>query len=173
MKTKLFTILALCATLMLGFTACNTLENDTTMTENMWTLKDAAYDNVAGSPTGAIALLYITGYHTKPYEIVYSIDGKAGVGELAMYRLDIPGECPSGSRLDIVSTCSDKDRGTAKYHGTAQFQLPILSAGLHTFTASVTNEYGETVTESRTFIVHDKKPKIDPRVKPLPVNPEE
>lgn len=167
MKTKNFTLATLFATLMLSLVACNTLDPDTTMTGNMWTLKDAAYDKGADAVTSATALLYITGYHNQPYGLVYSIDGKAGTGSLAMYRLDVPGACPSGSTLDITSTCADRDRGTAKYHGTASFQLPLLEPGLHTFTASITNEYGETVTETRTFVVHGKKPANGPVGQPI------
>ena len=166
MSKKFFTMLALSCALLIGMSACQKAEPDTHMGVATWTVSKAAYDKAADAVTRAYAELLVSGYHQQPYSCTYTIDGKQGVGELAIHRLPkndagtnlrtgiFDGNCPSGTPLEI--DCYKVNNLTEQYQGLARFLMPLLEPGIHTFSATVTNEYGESITETRTFEVEGK-----------------
>ncbi len=164
MKTKLNILIAMAfAIVALTLTSCNSTEPDTHMGVAMWTVYDAKYDKDAETVTRAYAELLVSGYHTQPYGLSYTIDGKAGTGELAIHRLpkgdngadikggDFKGNCPSGTPMEI--DCYKVNNKTEQYHGLARFLMPKLEPGTHVFEVTVTNEYGESLTSTKTFSV--------------------
>ena len=166
MKKNIFSIITLAIVATLTFTACSDVEPDTHMGVASWTISKAAYDKSADAVTRAYAELLVSGYHEQPYSCTYTIDGKQGVGELAIHRLPkndaganlrtgiFDGNCPSGTPLEI--DCYKVNNLTEQYQGLARFLMPLLEPGIHTFSATVTNEYGESITETRTFEVEGK-----------------
>ena len=167
MSKKFFTLLALACAFLLGQTSCSEPEPDTNMGVATWTINKAAYDKDAGSVTRAYAELLVSGYHEQSYTIVYTIDGKNGTGELAIHHLPLGdagndlrtsifnGNCPSGSQVEIPN--NRVNNLTEQYHGLARFLMPMLEPGTHTLSATVTNEFGQSITETKTFEVEDQK----------------
>ncbi|MBQ3743099.1 MAG: hypothetical protein II858_04525 [Bacteroidales bacterium] len=164
MKTKHFTLIALIGMFILGLSACNSLEDpDTDMKVNMWTITDAKFDKDAASVTRARVRLLVSGYHEQPYTLTYTIDGQSGTGLLALHHLpngddganllteQFNGNCPSGSSLDIP--CYRVNNLTMQYHGATYFLMPLLEPGSHTFVATITNEYGQTIESTHSFTV--------------------
>ncbi len=169
MKTKAFSIIsiiAIAAATAFALTSCNSTEPDTHMGVAIWSVFDAKYDKDAATTTRAYAELLVSGYHTQPYSLSYTIDGKAGTGELAIHRLpkgdngadikggDFKGNCPSGTPMEI--DCYRVNNTTEQYQGLARFLMPKLEPGTHVFEVTVTNEYGESLTSTKTFMVEGK-----------------
>ena len=168
MKAKRNIFIALFGALILGLTGCNGIEEpDPNMGVNEWTISKAAYDNSADAVTRARVHFYVSGYHELPYGFSYTIDGQPGTGSLALHRiasgddgsdlltLAFDGNCPSGTPLDIP--CHRVNNHTMQYHGGAYFLMPLLEPGTHTFVATITNEYGQTIETTKTFEVEAKK----------------
>ena len=110
MKKNIFAVIALAVITTFTFAACSEVEEpDTRMGVATWTITKASYDNNADAVTRAYAELLVSGYHEQPYSCTYTIDGKQGVGELAIHRLPkkdagtnlrtgiFDGNCPSGT----------------------------------------------------------------------------
>ena len=157
---KIFSLLAITSALILSLPSCSELdEPDTDMRVAIWTITDAKFDKTVASVTRARVHLYVSGYHEKPYDFTYAIDGQLGTGNLALHRLEkgddganlllasFDGDCPSGTPLDIP--CYH----TMQYHGGTDFLMPLLEPGTHAFTATITNEFGQTMTDTKTFVV--------------------
>ncbi len=185
MKTKLFTIIAVIGMLVIGLASCSELDEighamfhsdevyvvngkpDTDMKCVMLTVYTASYDKDAESVTRAYAELLISGYHEKPYACTYTIDGKEGVGNLSIHKLPkgdagtdlrtgtFQGNFPSGTPLD--QPCYRASNRTLQYHGMSRFLMPMLEPGDHTITITITNEYGQTQSDTKTCVVADKK----------------
>ena len=157
------TRIALITALLLSLTGCNPVEPDTHLGVAAWTIQDAKYDAASASVTRAYAELLVSGYHEQPLGLTYTIDGKAGVGELALHRLPkgdagtdlrtatFQGNFPFGTPLEL--DCYRVNNHTNQYHGLARFLLPMLEPGTHVLVATVTNEYGESYTDTKTFVV--------------------
>ena len=157
-------MLAIASAFTFSLMACDSLEKpDTDMRVAIWTISDAKYDHAAQSVTRARVHLLVSGFHEQPYTFTYTIDGQPGTGSSALHRLakgeegaellteEFDGNCPSGTPLEIP--CYRVNNHTMQYHGGTDFLMPLLAPGVHTFTATISNEFGQTLESTKTFTV--------------------
>lgn len=183
---KSIILLAIASALILNLSGCSELDEvghalfgnpdepyqvkgnpDTNLSCVILTTYDAEYDKDADSVTRAYAELYIACYHEKPFGCTYTIDGQPGTGALSLHRLDVgdngasvktetfQGNFPSGTPLDLP--CYRVANRSHQYHGKARFLLPMLEPGIHTLMITVTNELGQTGSDTQTFTVKENK----------------
>lgn len=179
MKSKLFIITTIMLSLVL--TACNEFKLNEHMKEASFMVHGGDYNKKDSTTRRAWLTLMVTGLNEDPYVLDYTIDGKAGSGENALYIIDeetrtlvynsqtfigsdymsetmfsgeYNGNFPSGSSttLRFLNDRSAKHPST----GSASFLSPKLKAGKHTIEFTVTNSYGDTYSGSREFEIKDK-----------------
>lgn len=86
MKTKLFTLITLTVA-MSALTACN-FELNEHLEEAYLMTEEAKYNEDLKTTRRAFASLMVKGLNEDEYTLVYTIDGKPGVGEYAMHLPD-------------------------------------------------------------------------------------
>lgn len=178
---KHFTLILLMLTTFLAATACSDFQLNEHMLEANFMADGGGYNKQDSTTRRAWLTLMVKGLNEDPYTIEYTIDGRQGVNEYALYQVDeetrklvyssqvfaggaymseemfsgqYDGNFPSGSSTTL-HFLNDRS-GMHPNHGSASFLSPKLEAGRHVIAYSVTNSYGEKITGSKEFTIQDK-----------------
>lgn len=178
---KHFTLILLMLTSFLTFTACNDFKLDERMLEANFLVHGGEYNKADSTTRRAWLTLMVKGLNEDPYTLEYTIDGRQGVNEYALYQVDeetrklvynsqvfagsaymseemfsgqYNGNFPSGSSTTL-HFLNDRS-GTHPSNGSASFLSPKLEAGKHVIAFTVTNSYGDKISGSKEFTIQDK-----------------
>ena len=162
-------------------TSCQEFQLDEHMLEASFMVHGGEYNKKDNTTRRAWLTLMVEGINEDAYVLDYTIDGKPGVGENALYRIDeetktlvynhqifegseymseemfsgqYEGNFPSGSSTTVhflnTQTYSHPSMGSVS------FLSPKLESGNHVITYTVTNSYGDMITDSREFTIKGK-----------------
>ncbi len=173
---KLISFIAILSLMLIATPSCTEFKLDEHMKTASFMVHGGDYNKQDSTTRRAWMTLMVTGLNEDSYVLDYTIDGKAGSGENALYLIDeetrtlvynsqifmgseymsetmfsgvYDGNFPSGNSttLHFLNDHSGRHPST----GSASFLSPKLPAGKHTIEYTVTNSYGDTYSGSREF----------------------
>ena len=147
-------------------------------------VQGGAYNVKDSTTRRAWLTLMVEGINEDPYTLEYTVDNKPGTGENALQVIDretstiiynwelfygceymseemfsgqYAGNFPSGSSATLKFL--DTRSGRHPSMGSVSFLSPKLEPGKHIINYTITNSYGDVITNTDNFVIQDKPQK--------------